>query len=143
MTNEAILELCKLYYDENTLEHAMRVADHAKQISTIYNCCGRGNWNENTCYQLGLIHDLYEDTEIAKGVWFDGVLEENLKLLTKPADVEYKDYLRKIKKHASTFVNDIPAYAVKMADIWDHLSQTETLTPELKEKYLTNLPFLL
>ena len=35
------------------------------------------------------------------------------------------------------------AWFVKLADMKDHLSQVETLTPRLKEKYLSGLRYLL
>ena len=34
-------------------------------------------------------------------------------------------------------------YWVKIADMRDHLEQTDTLTDKLKEKYLAALPYLL
>lgn len=66
--------------------------------------------------------------------------EEYLNLLAKPIDVDYIKYIEEIRNYSHT---NPEAYWVKMADMKDHLSETETLTDELKEKYLKALPCLL
>ena len=54
--------------------------------------------------------------------------------------MDYIEYIKRIKKWADTRQE---AYWVKLADMKDHLAQTETLTDKLKEKYLAALPYLL
>ena len=89
MTNPGMFELCYLYYDEKTMEHAKRVANEAKSLCNLFKLpCA--NW-DNFVYQLGLAHDLYEDTTIKQGAWFDNDFEENLQLLTKEKDIDYND----------------------------------------------------
>ena len=139
MTDTGMLELCYLYYDEKTMEHAKRVANEAKSLCNLFKL-PYANWD--FVYQLGLAHDLYEDTTIKRGVWFDRDFEENLQLLTKEKDVNYNDYIAKIRKMA---INPtyMPAYIVKLADMHDHFAQVDTLTNKLKNKYAAAMPYLI
>ena len=139
MTDTGMLELCYLYYDEKTMKHAKRVANEAKSLCNLFTSLHCTN---NFVYQLGLAHDLYEDTTIKRGVWFDRDFEENLQLLTKEKNVNYNDYIAKIRKMA---INPIymPAYIVKLADMHDHFAQVDTLTDELKNKYAAAMPYLI
>lgn len=141
MITTAIEELCKLYYDENTMKHAERVANEARSLCDLFKL-HYVNYNDFV-YQLGLAHDLYEDTEIKQGVWFDTDFEKNLQLLTKGKSESYNDYITRIRMKAVDDPRYIPAYIVKLADIHDHLAQTETLTDRLKNKYLAALPYLI
>lgn len=149
MTNTGMFELCYLYYDEKTMEHAKRVANKAKSIyKTIYfyakETCGMyGADMSNFIYQLGLAHDLYEDTKIKQGVWFNEDFEENLQLLTKEKDINYNDYITKIHKKAVSDSKYMPAYIVKLADMSDHFAQSTTLTEKLKNKYVAAMPYLI
>ena len=52
----------------------------------------------------------------------------------------YEEYIQDIK---NAYKNYPEVYWVKLADMKDHLTQTGTLTDELKEKYLKALPYLL
>ena len=62
-------------------------------------------------------------------------------MLTRDKEkVSYEAYLSNLKSNYNSYPE---AYWVKMADMKDHLSETETLTDELKEKYLKALPCLL
>ena len=36
MTNTVMFELCYLYYDEKTMEHAKRVANEAKSLCKLF-----------------------------------------------------------------------------------------------------------
>ena len=141
MTNAGIFELCYLYYDEKTMEHAKRVANEAKNLCKLFKL-PYANW-DNFVYQLGLAHDLYEDTNIKQGAWFDNVFEENLQLLTKEKDVDYNDYIVKIREMAANNSKYIPAYIVKLADMHDHFAQVDTLTDKLKNKYAAAMPYLI
>ena len=140
MTTVAIDELCKLYYDEQTYAHARRVAKRALGIASFF------KYNLETSkivYNLGLAHDLYEDTDIKQGVWFDNAFEDNLQLLTKKPSSTYEQYITGIKHNALHNTYLLPAYIVKLADIADHFEQKDTLTDRLKEKYIDALPYLL
>lgn len=139
LSDKAMLELCRLYYDEKTFEHAKRVAEYAKDIYKLYTYKAG---EEKLIYHLALAHDLYEDTDISQNTWFDNNFEANLQLLTKDEDVSYNDYIAKIRKEA-VIPTYKPAYIVKLADMKDHLSQTGTLTEELKNKYISAMKYLL
>lgn len=96
----------------------------------------------DNCVALAIMHDLIEDTNYLGGCFgkeYD-YFEECLKLLTKPKDMDYLNYVKKIRDFSDTRSE---AYWIKMANMKDHLSQTETLTDNLKEKYLKALPYLL
>lgn len=141
MTNTGMFELCYLYYDEKTMEHAKRVANEAKSLCKLFKL-PYANW-DNFVYQLGLAHDLYEDTTIKQGAWFDNDFEENLQLLTKEKDVDYNDYIAKIRGMAASNPKYMPAYIVKLADMHDHFAQADTLTDKLKNKYMAAMPYLI
>ena len=140
MTNAGMFELCYLYYDEKTMKHAKRVANEAKSLCNLFTSLPYTN---NFVYQLGLAHDLYEDTTIKQGVWFDKDFEKNLQLLTKEKDVDYNDYITKIRRMAEINPRYMPAYIVKLADIHDHFAQVDTLTDKLKNKYAAAMPYLI
>lgn len=139
MTNNAMLELCNLYYDKQTFEHAKRVATKAEEIAHFFNLSYETYY---FVYQLGLAHDLYEDTDIKRNTWFDEKFEKNLSLLTKEKDEDYNKYIKKIHLMTKNNPDYMPAYIVKLADIYDHFAQTETLTEKLKEKYVAAIAYL-
>ena len=141
MTNLGMYELCKIYYNKKTLEHAERVAERAKNLCKLFNLPYE-NYN-NFIYQLGLAHDLYEDTNIKKYAWFDYNFDQNLMLLTKEKDMDYTTYINRIFDMARSKPDKyLPAYIVKIADIIDHFAQKDTLTDKLKNKYIEALPLL-
>ena len=139
MTNNAMLELCNLYYDEKTFEHAKRVANKAEEITRFFNLSYETYY---FIYQLGLAHDLYEDTDIKRNTWFDEKFEKNLSLLTREKDEDYNKYIEKIRLMTKNNPDYMPAYIVKLADMYDHFIQTETLTEKLKEKYIAAIAYL-
>ena len=141
MTNKGMLELCKIYYDKETFKHAKRVANEAKYLVPFFKL-PYDNW-ENFVYQLGLAHDLYEDTNIAQNTWFDYDFEKNLQLLTHKKYSTYNSYLYDIKETARNDKRLMPAFIVKLADIYDHFNESATLTEELKNKYIQAIPYLL
>ena len=144
MTNTGMFELCRLYYDEKTMEHAERVADEAKHLCCFfYSPLTYISTDINFVYQLGLAHDLYEDTNITQGVWFDEKFEKNLKLLTKEKDEDYNEYVGNIHDMAKDNPEYMPAYIVKLADMYDHFAQADTLTEKLKNKYVAAIPYLI
>lgn len=142
MTNQAMLELCTIYYDETTLEHAKRVAEKAKNLYQIFDTSFSGG--SDFLFQLGLAHELYEKTNITKKIWFDEDFENNLILLTKISNINYEDYILTIRSRAFNHKSIyIPAYIVKLADISDNFAQVDTLTDELKNKYVAAISCLI
>lgn len=142
MTNQAMLELCTIYYDETTLEHAKRVAEKAKNLYQIFDTSFSGG--SDFLFQLGLAHELYEKTNITKKIWFDENFENNLILLTKTSNISYEDYILVIRNRAFNHKNIyMPAYIVKLADISDNFTQVNTLTDELKNKYVAAISCLI
>lgn len=130
------LRMAKQYYEPKTYEHALRVAGYVAENPMI------PDDKMDNCVALAIMHDLIEDTKYSGGGFGAeySYFEECLNLLTRPKDMDYLKYIKKIRD----FSNIRPeAYWVKMADMKDHLSQTETLTDNLKEKYLKALPYLL
>lgn len=131
--------LAKKYYTEEGYNHAMRVAGYVAEMGMIpYDY-------KDDCVALALMHDLCEDTNFSDS-YASKALPENfrnaLMLLTKPKDTTYADYCKSLR--CTEFTNwRWCAYYVKLADMKDHLSQKETLTNKLKEKYLEGLAELL
>lgn len=135
-----MLELCKKYYSKEKLEHTKRVALHVPVIGKLFSPRQK-DWDGVIC--LALAHDLYEDTAIERGKYFDDKFERNLLLLTRDKNTKYTNYISNIRAAALADENYLAAYIVKLADMWDHLNQTETLTDKRKEKYIKALPYLL
>lgn len=135
LIGQAILTARK-YYDENTFYHAMRVAAYVADDNLV------SNSDKDNCIILAIMHDLLEDTdyETSEYSFISCHLEECLILLTRTKEVSYDDYLKNIKEN---YVTHPEAYWVKLADMKDHLSLTDTLTDKLKEKYLSGLRYLL
>lgn len=129
------MELAARYYDENTYAHAMRVAGYVAQNMTIpYEY-------RDECVALAICHDLIEDTECSV-VGFPDNFGEALKLLTKPKGEDYVEYYKRLRPTRGTHYQNC-AYWVKLADMKDHLTLTDTLTEKRKEKYLAGLAVLL
>lgn len=129
------MELAAKYYDESTYAHAMRVAGYVTQNMTIpYEY-------RDECVALAICHDLIEDTECSI-VGFPDNFGEALKLLTKPKGEDYVEYCKRLRPVRGTHYQNC-AYWVKLADMKDHLTLTDTLTDRLKEKYLAGLAVLL
>ena len=129
------LRIAKQYYPQDKLEHALRVATYVAENEMI------PSEYTDECVALAIMHDLLEDTNYnPKG------LPENftnaLKILTKAKEVSYDDYCKSIKSVCHINYRKC-AYWVKLADMKDHLSLTDTLTDRLKEKYLRGLRYLL
>lgn len=132
------VDSAKKYYDKKTLEHATRVAkyvvdNHAIQTEYLAEC-----------YSLAMMHDLLEDTQfdIESLPYYTDNFKKALQLLTKPKNMSYDDYCARFKNYLCSPYGRC-AWFVKLADMKDHLSQVDTLTPRLKEKYLNGLRYLL
>jgi len=128
------LRMAKQYYDLNTYEHVLRVAAYVADNKMIPD-----NIMDN-CISLAIMHDLVEDTCYKKFNIVPLALQCGIENITKRRYEEYVDYIKRIVRNKDICPE---AYWVKLADMKDHLAQTETLTDKLKEKYLAALPYLL
>jgi len=129
------LRTAKEYYPEDKYNHAIRVMQYVAENDMI-----PYEYKEE-CVSLAIMHDLIEDTNYT-GSGLPDFFCRALKLLTKPKDKDYIKYIKDIKN--TGYINwRMCAYWVKLADMKDHLAQTETLTDKLKDKYLKALPYLL
>lgn len=128
-------QLAKKYYSKEGYDHAMRVAGYVAE-----NQCIPYEYKDE-CLCLAIMHDLVEDTEY-KPSGLPPNFACALKLLTKPKEMSYIDYCKRLR-NTSGINYHMCAYWVKLADMKDHLSLKETLTDKLKEKYLTGLAELL
>jgi hypothetical protein len=134
------IKVAKKYYDEENYNHAMRVAAYVAENNLIPNDM------KEKCVALAIMHDLMEDTEFdyykhIDESCYDTYIENCICLLTRDKEVvPYDDYLSNIKDKYDSYPE---AYWVKVADMKDHLLETDTLTDTLKEKYLKALPCLL
>lgn len=131
------LKIAEKYYNEETFNHAIRVTVNVANNNII-----PADKLDN-CVILALMHDLLEDTDFNLDDYyssFSSHIKSCLKLLTKNQEDTYEQYLDNIKENYTIYPE---TYWVKLADIKDHLLRTDTLTDELKEKYLKALPCLL
>ena len=131
--------MCSKYYDIKTLQHCFRVAKYA-----VENVCLRSDDDRQIAFIVALCHDLLEDTNISIETIAEvtelnvNFLTNVLGALTRKKSETYLDYIKRLKQNQSPY-----PYIVKMADMKDHLSQKDTLTEKLKEKYWNILPELL
>ncbi|MBD5459802.1 MAG: hypothetical protein HDR26_02500 [Lachnospiraceae bacterium] len=130
------LKMAKEYYDPVTYDHALRVATYLADNEMIPDSI------EDNCIALGIMHDLLGDTcygmrgeEVA-----DPHFRKCLEIIAEPIDADDAEYIKNIKENARMYPE---AYWVKIADIKDHLAQTNTLTNKRKNKYLKVLAGLL
>lgn len=129
------LRMAKEHYDEETYNHALRVMQYVAENEMIpYEY-------KDDCVALAIMHDLIEDTEY-NGSGLPENFKNALKLLTKPKDKDYIEYIKDIRNTGYTNWR-VCTYWVKLADIKDHLLQRETLGERRKEKYLNALAHLL
>lgn len=129
------IKVAREYYDDTTYQHVMRVVAYTANDNLI------PDDKKDNCIVLAIMHDLLEDTEFDLSTFsINYYLEDCLKILTKDSKSTYEEYIKNIKER---YTNRPEAYWVKLADIKDHLCQTETLTDKLKEKYLFAIPYLL
>ena len=131
--------MCSKYYDIKTLQHCLRVAKYA-----VENVCLGSDDDRQIAFIVALCHDLLEDTNISIETIAEvtelnvNFLTNVLGALTRKKSETYLDYIKRLKQNQSPY-----PYIVKMADMKDHLSQKDTLTEKLKEKYWNVLPELL
>lgn len=129
------LNIAREYYDEKGYAHALRVADFVAQNPMI------PSEKRDFCVSLAVMHDLCEDTDFPLSEIKNERMRDCLELITKEKSINYIEYCKHIKENAIKYPE---VYWVKLfGDMKDHLSQVDTLTDKLKEKYLSALPHLL
>ena len=131
-------EYCRDKYDGKTFQHALRLIDYlAYDLRVLLMNSGQ----ELNCLAVAIGHDIIEDTDatiedIEKYLpeeVVDAILD-----LSKDDDMPYPKYIKDIVDNGNTY-----ALVVKQADMYDHMSQTATLTPRLKAKYEPIIPKLI
>lgn len=98
------------------IQHLIRVADVAA------NMCHINEKTSSQLYQVGLLHDIFEDTDTSVEELREYVDEEIInavKILTRPQDVTYMDYINSITKS-----DNILAIIVKLIDLKDNMDIT-------------------
>ena len=130
------LRTAKQYYNPDTYKHALRVASFVADNIFIPDS------KMDNCIALAIMHDLEEDTNWDKNKCYelDEYLKESIGLITRKKNVSDIEYIKNIKENMVLYPE---VYWVKIADMKDHLAQTDTLTDKLKEKYIEALPYLL
>ena len=132
-----IIQFAEDNYPPDKFQHAMRVMCYAQEM------CAERRYTgdiELSALIIAILHDIVEDTDIQEDtlpMWcstnavFGERLSDTIMLLThdKKNDT-YSEYIDKIVRSGS-----ILGKLVKSADMKDHLSQFETLTPKLLDKY--------
>ena len=135
-------ELAHGYYDDDTLKHACRVAEFIDQNPMIE------DYDKEPCIAIALLHDAFEDTILYGDLCnkltkpLDESVMKALCALTKPDHLSYVEYIQSLRTVQGETWRKW-AYWVKVADMKDHLTQRDTLTDKLKEKYWEALPYLL
>lgn len=121
---EVFLRIANEFYKE--LEHPLNVAYSFEELSD--------EW------VVGLFHDILEDTNIDKDILFYSLsfhnkyhLFKEIEKLTRRKGETYFEYIRRLDGIAQT---------VKIADLKQNLSRTETLTDSLKSRYEKALKIL-
>lgn len=132
---DELMKIAIKYYPEKTLAHAIRVATLTADLPFL-----DGN-TKNNLWTVGLLHDLFEDTdcdrkEISRGV--SHYIFQAIELLTQQDGEPYEDYIKRIVDSGNSY-----AITVKRLDMKDHLAHTKTLTERLKAKYYPVVHYLL
>ena len=134
-----IIYLCANNYNEATFKHCLRVANYV-----FDNVCLKSDEEKEIAFIIAMCHDLLEDKNVSvKNIceisgYSKEFLNHVLGALTKGEGETYIEYIMRLKSNETIY-----PYIVKLADMKDHLSQRETLTERLKDKYWEALPYLL
>ena len=102
--------------------YPLDIREHAKRVALLASVYGSD-------YTLvGLLHDIIEDTDTTLDELPEDI-REDIDTLTRRDGETYFDYIYRVKEGSRR------AIIIKRIDIYDHLNQTETLKPSLKERY--------
>ena len=132
-------ELARHFLDENTYLHSQRVAAFTEENPLIPSAL------KERCIALAWLHDLWEDSTCTSEEIL--ALDSGQTLVTymtyithRIQEKTYEEYIHSIKEIQELYPE---VWWVKLADMKDHLSQRETLTQRLKDKYTNALAILL
>lgn len=133
---DRLMDLAEKWYSKKKFSHVMRVAGYANAMAMHDD-----RVDPLDAYVVAIAHDLIEDTDypqeqIADVLGYD--LFSSVLLLTRCDTMPYHDYILDIVAS-----NDDIAYLVKKADMKDHLTQVDTLSDKLKEKYLPEVHYFI
>ena len=131
-------EYCRDKYDEKTFQHASRLIDYLAYDLRVLLMNPEQKYN---CLAIAIGHDIIEDTDATIEDIKQYIPEEvvnAIMLLSKDDNMTYSEYIKDIIDS-----DNIYAIIVKQADMYDHMSQTATLTPRLKAKYEPIIPKLI
>ena len=125
-----VVKICEKWYNDNIFFHCSRVVRNL-EADMLFQFIPQEN--QNDLRALAICHDLLEDTEIANSEDFNRLIElgvsmPKLKTLIRNKNDSYDKYIQMCLSNPDTRI-------VKCADMCDHLSQKDTLTPRLKDKY--------
>lgn len=125
-----VLKICMEWYDVKTIAHCARVVKNLEK-DMLFEFLPEEN--QNDLKALAICHDLLEDTKIVNSEDFNRIIElgvsmPKLKILTRNKNDSYDKYIQMCLSNPDTRI-------VKCADMRDHLSQKDMLTPQLKDKY--------
>lgn len=132
-----VLTLCDAFYSKKKKAHAERVERYVTD-DTRYALMTPED--KILIRSIALAHDLLEDTKCSYEDLnkINSFLAESVKLLTHVKPITYYDYCKNIVES-----NNIFALIVKTADLKDHLTLTDTLTPKLIKKYDKVIPLFI
>lgn len=148
---EQAIQLAAQWYSKEKLAHVMRVANYALEEAELL---GYDEHDKETIFQIGILHDILEDTECPKNTVLN-VLKYTAPMgalgrLTHLPDETYPEYILRLSKYEENDLKDDEtkkaiafAYIVKRADMKDHLMLEETLSDKLKEKYFPIVKYIL
>lgn len=131
-------DYCRDKYDEKTFHHALRVEDHLAYDLRVLLMSSEQRFN---CMAVAIGHDIIEDTDATLEDIRQYLPEEvvdAIAVLSKDNNMPYSDYIKEIVEYGNTY-----ALIVKQADMYDHISQVDTLTPRLRAKYEPVIPKLI
>lgn len=136
---EEARQIAEKYLSKKGYLHSQRVAQYTEENPMI------PEELKEQCAALAWIHDVWEDsgcgTEEIRALDPQKRLLRSLNLITHGKNEEtYEEYIRTIKAMQKTYPE---VWWVKVADMKDHLTQRETLTPRLQDKYARALAILL
>ena len=125
-----VLKICTEWYDIETIAHCARAVKNLEK-DMLFEFLPEEN--QNDLKALAICHDLLENTKIVNSEDFNRLIElgvsmPKLKTLTRNKNDSYNKYIQMCLSNPDTRI-------VKCADMRDHLSQKDTLTPQLKDKY--------
>lgn len=138
-------EIALKYLSPEDWDHTTRVVYN---LSTLYPLMPYGNDLYVSCIKVAWLHDVFENTNYSIVEHMkkerDATINLALRYITRSKSMHYKDYIQLIREGVNNHeMAAIIAWWVKIADIQDHLAQSETLTPSLLHRYTQALKILL